>query len=65
MGGGEALQDCAPRAHSSNRPSPSCIEPHSEIEVSCIVFVMKIRFHSYANRLIFLRKALHLASLSL
>ena len=33
-----------------NRPFPSCFEPHYESEAKCKVFVMKISFHSYANK---------------
>ena len=32
----------------SKRLFPSCLEPHYESEAKCKVFVMKIRFHSYA-----------------
>ena len=35
---------------SRNRPFPSCFEPHYESEAKCKVFIMKISFHSYANR---------------
>ena len=34
----------------ANRPFPSCFEPHYESEAKCKVFVMKISFHSYANK---------------
>ena len=34
----------------NNRPFPSCFEPHYEREATCKVFVMKISFHSYANK---------------
>ena len=33
-----------------NRPLLSCCEPHCESEANCKVFVMKINFHSYANK---------------
>ena len=33
-----------------NRPFPSYFEPHYESEAKCKVFVMKISFHSYANK---------------
>ena len=33
-----------------NRPFPSCIEPRYEIEAKCKVLMMKISFHSYANK---------------
>ena len=31
----------------SNSPFPSCFGPHCESEASCIVFIVKISFHSY------------------
>ena len=34
----------------TNRPFPSCFEPHYESEAKCKVFVMKISFYSYANK---------------
>ena len=34
----------------SNRPFPSCFEPHYGSEAKWKVFVMKIIFHSYANK---------------
>ena len=34
----------------SNRPFPSCFEPHYESEASCIVFIIEISFHSQANK---------------
>ena len=34
----------------ANRPFPSCFEPPYENEATCNVFVMKISFHSYANK---------------
>ena len=37
-------------ANANNRPFPSCCEPHYESEGKCKVFVMKISFHSYANK---------------
>ena len=33
-----------------NIPFPSCFEPHYESETKCKGFVMKISFHSYANK---------------
>ena len=39
-----------------NRPFPNCFEPHNESEAKCKVFVMKISFHSYANKTNFLMK---------
>ena len=33
-----------------NTPFPSCFEPYYESEAKCKVFVMKISFHSYANK---------------
>ena len=33
-----------------NRPFPSYFEPTYESEAKCKVFVMKISFHSYANK---------------
>ena len=33
-----------------NRPFPSCFEPHYESDAKCKVFVMKISFHSCANK---------------
>ena len=45
----------------SNRPSPSCFETRYKSEASCILFIMKISFHSYA---VFTGKALPLTSLS-
>ena len=34
----------------ANRPFPSCFEPHYESEAKCKVFIMKISFHSHANK---------------
>ena len=36
--------------HLFNKPFPSCFEPHYESDVKCKVFIMKISFHSYANK---------------
>ena len=36
------------------RPFPSCFEPHYVSETKCKVYIMKISFHSYANKLIFM-----------
>ena len=33
-----------------SRPFPSCFEPHYKSEAKCKDFVMKISFHSYANK---------------
>ena len=33
-----------------NRSFPSCFEPHCENEAMCIDFIMKISWHSYANK---------------
>ena len=33
-----------------NWPFPSCVEPHCKIEAKCLVFIIKISFHSYANQ---------------
>ena len=43
---------------------PSCFEPRYESEALYIAFVLKISFHSYANKTNFHMKALHEASLS-
>ena len=32
------------------RPFPSCLESHYESEARCKAFIMKISFHSYANK---------------
>ena len=34
----------------NSRPFPSCFEPHYESEAMCKVFIMKISFHSNANK---------------
>ena len=34
----------------ANRPFPSCFEPHFQSEAKCKVFIMKISFHSNANK---------------
>ena len=44
-----------------NRPFPSCFEPHYESEAKCKVFVMKISFHSYANKANFHMKSFALS----
>ena len=41
----------------NNRPFSSCFEPH-ESDARCIVFIMKISFHSYANKTNFRVKSL-------
>ena len=47
-----------------NGPFPSFFEPHYQSEASYIVLMMKISFHSYANKSNLSWKALHLAKLS-
>ena len=37
------------RTNEVNRPFPSCFESHYESEAKCKVFIMKIKFYSYAN----------------
>ena len=44
----------------TNRPFPSCCEPH-ESKGKCKVFIMKIRFHSYANKTNFHMKSFALS----
>ena len=44
-----------------NRPFPSCCEPHYESEAKCEVFVMKISFHSHANKTNFHMKSFALS----
>ena len=44
-----------------NRPFPSCCEPHYESEAKCKVFIMKISFHSYANKTEFQMKSFALS----
>ena len=58
MGGGVAMHFS--ESH-SNRPFPSCFEPHYESEAKCQVFVMKISFHSYANKTSFRMKSFALS----
>ena len=50
-----------------NRPFPSCSQPHYKSQVSCIVSILKISFHSYTNKTSFHMKsfAIGLASISL
>ena len=45
-------EPCKPpiRKFYTNRPFPSCFEPHYEIEAKCKAFVLKISFHSNANK---------------
>ena len=38
------------RTKVSNRPFPSCFEPHYESKAKCKVFVMKYIFHAYTNK---------------
>ena len=45
------LEKCA---GNDNRPFASCFEPYYESEAKCKVFVTKISFHSFANKLIFI-----------
>ena len=45
----------------NNRPFPSCFKPHYESEAKCKVFVMKISFHSYANKTNFHMKSFALS----
>ena len=45
-------------------PFPSCFEPHYESEAKCKVFVLKISFHSNANKTNFHMKSFALALLS-
>ena len=47
-----------------DRPFPSCLVPHSESEVLCIVFIMTISLHLYANKINFHKKASRLTFLS-
>ena len=44
-----------------NRPFSTCFEPHYESEAKCKVFVMKISFHSYANKTNFRMKSFALS----
>ena len=43
--------------NASNRPFSSCLESHYESEASCIVFIMNISFHSFANKTYFHTKS--------
>ena len=45
----------------ANRPFPSCFEPHYESDSKWKVFVMKISFHSYANKTNFQMKSFALS----
>ena len=45
----------------SNRPFPSSLEPHYESEAKCKAFVMKMSFHSYANKTNFHMKSVALS----
>ena len=47
-----------------NRPFSSCFEPHYESEAMCKVLLWKSVFIHMQTKLIFIRKALHLVSLS-
>ena len=49
------------RIAQTNRPFPSCFKPHYESEAKCKVFVMKISFHSYANKCNFHMKSFALS----
>ena len=44
------LAGFAGKRHTLNGPFPSCIEPRYESEAKCKAFIMKISFHSYANK---------------
>ena len=44
-----------------NIPFPSCFEPHYESKPKSKVFVMKISFHSYANKTNFHKKSFALS----
>ena len=46
-----------------NRPFPSYSELHYESEAKCIVYVMKISFHLYANKTNFYMKRFFLKKL--
>ena len=46
---------------SINRQFPNCFQPHYESEAKCKVFVMKISFHSYANKINFHMKSFALS----
>ena len=54
--------DCANvNVKGTNRPFPSCRKPHYESEAKCKVFIMKISFHSYANKTNFHKKSFALS----
>ena len=44
-----------------NRPFPSCFKPHCKSEDKCKVFIMKISFHPYANKMNFHTKSFALS----
>ena len=44
-----------------NRQFPSCFETHYESEAKCKVFIVKISFHSYANKTNFHMKSFTLS----
>ena len=50
------------RAKKVNKPFPSSLGPQYQSEVKCSAFDMEIIFHSHANKTIFTRKIVHLAS---
>ena len=52
-GGGYTRLRCG-KGDKDNRPFPSCFEPRYESEAKSKVFVMKMSFHSYANKTIFI-----------
>ena len=54
----EILLKCFSR---SNRPFPSSFESRYESEASCLVFIMKISFHSSANKTNFIMKSFALS----
>ena len=45
----------------NNRLFPSCFEPHYDSEAKCKVIIMKISFHSYANKTNFHMKSFALS----
>ena len=64
IGGSSQGKEPGNEVHShqlQNRPFPSYFEPHYESEAKCKVFVMKISFHSYANKTNFHMKSFALS----
>ena len=49
------------RVEQNNRPFSSCFAPHYESEAKCKGFIMKISFHSYANKTNFHMKSFALS----